>query len=61
MLIWQSNQLTLYDLRGERYPPLERSQFFPELDWQFLGQYIFPQDQPQAVKAFLRDLRAKKN
>ena len=40
------------------YTPVERSQFFPELDWQFLGQYISPQDQPQAVKAFLRDLRA---
>ena len=29
------------------------------LDWQSLAQYISPEEQPQAVKAFLRDLPSK--
>jgi Uma2 family endonuclease len=57
VLIWQNNQLTLYDLREANYQEVVRSQFFPDLDLQLLGQYIRPQEQPQAIKEFLRAIR----
>ena len=50
VLIWQNNQLTLYDLRSESDRAIQRSQFFPNLDLSLLAKYIRPQDQPQAVK-----------
>ncbi|MBW4471309.1 MAG: Uma2 family endonuclease [Stenomitos rutilans HA7619-LM2] len=57
VLIWQSNQLTLYDLRGDSYQEIVRSQFFPDLDLPLFAQYVRPQEQPQAIKAFLQALR----
>ncbi|XGV95171.1 MAG: Uma2 family endonuclease [Leptolyngbya sp. BL-A-14] len=59
VLIWQNNQLTLYDLRGDTYQESTRSQFFPTLDLQLLAQYVRPQEQPQAIKAFLQALRSQ--
>lgn len=59
VLMWQNNQLTLYDLRGQGHRETERSQFFPDLDWTLLAQHIRPQEQPQAIKAFLRAIRAQ--
>jgi Uma2 family endonuclease len=61
VLIWHNHQLTLYDLRGESYTQIQQSQFFPELDWQLLAKYISPEEQPQAVKAFLHELRSQSN
>jgi Uma2 family endonuclease len=58
VLIWQDRQLMLYDLRGESYQQVIRSQFFPQLDLQLLAQYIRPQAQPQAVKEFLQTIRS---
>jgi Uma2 family endonuclease len=58
VLIWQDRQLMLYDLRGESYQQVTRSQFFPQLDLQLLAQYIQPQAQPQAVKEFLQAIRS---
>jgi Uma2 family endonuclease len=58
VLIWQDRQLILYDLRGESYQQVTRSQFFPQLDLQLLAQYIRPQSQPQAVKEFLQAIRS---
>jgi Uma2 family endonuclease len=58
VLIWQDRQLILYDLRGESYRQVTRSQFFPQLDLQLLAQYIRPQAQPQAVKEFLQAIRS---
>jgi Uma2 family endonuclease len=58
VLIWQDRQLMLYDLRGESYRTVTRSQFFPQLDLQLLAQYIQPQSQPQAVKEFLQAIRS---
>jgi Uma2 family endonuclease len=57
VLFWQDRQLTLYNLRGESYQQVTRSQFFPQLDLQLLAEYIRPQSQPQAVKEFLQEVR----
>ncbi|MBD6620595.1 Uma2 family endonuclease [Komarekiella sp. 'clone 1'] len=59
VLIWQNNQLTLYDLREANYREVVHSQFFPDLDLQLLAQYIRPQEQPQAIKEFLRAIRSQ--
>jgi len=56
VLIWQDGGLTLYDLRGAEYRTTSRSQFFPDLDFQQLAQYVRPYDQPQAIQDFLRSL-----
>ncbi|MGB7412696.1 MAG: Uma2 family endonuclease [Thermosynechococcaceae cyanobacterium] len=56
VLIWQNNALSLYDLRNQDCLQIERSQFFPELDLKLLAQYVRPQEQPQAIKAFLREI-----
>jgi Uma2 family endonuclease len=59
VLIWQNNQLTLYDLRDEIYQEVSDSQFFPDLDFGLLAQYVKPYNQPQAVKAFLEAIRSR--
>jgi len=56
VLIWQAGDLTLYDLRGAEYRTTSRRQFFPDLDFQQLAQYVRPYDQPQAIQDFLRSL-----
>lgn len=61
VLMWQNNQLTLYDLREANYREVVHSQFFPNLNWQLLAQYVLPQEQPQAIKEFLRAIRSQKN
>ena len=61
VLMWQNNRLTLYDLRGGSYQEAAYSHFFPKLDLQLLTQYVRPQEQPQAVKEFLRAIRSQKN
>jgi Uma2 family endonuclease len=61
VLIWQNNQLTLYDLREANYREVVHSQFFPYLNLQLLAQYVRPQEQPQAIKEFLRAIRSQKN
>ncbi|KAM3097485.1 Uma2 family endonuclease [Phormidesmis sp. 146-35] len=61
VLIWQDQQLTLYDLREAQSRAVVRSQFFPDLDLQVLAQYIRPQEQPQAVKEFLAVVRSQKS
>jgi Uma2 family endonuclease len=57
VLLWQNNQLALYDLRGDSRKVVSRSKFFPELDLALLTQYVKPTEQPQAIKRFLLALR----
>lgn len=57
VLLWQNNQLALYDLRGDSRKVVSRSKFFPELDLALLAQYVKPTEQPQAVTRFLLALR----
>ncbi|OLP17289.1 hypothetical protein BST81_15845 [Leptolyngbya sp. 'hensonii'] len=57
VLIWQNQQLTLYDLRQQLYREVSHSQFFPALNLQVLAQHVRPQEQPQAIKDFLRAIR----
>jgi Uma2 family endonuclease len=58
VLIWQNQQLTLYDLRQTHCQRAAHSQFFPDLDWTLFAQFIRPQDQPQAIKEFLQAIRS---
>ena len=60
VIIWHNDRLTLYDLREIEYRESTTSQFFPELDWDVLAQYIRPQEQPQAIKDFLKAIRSPK-
>lgn len=55
VLIWQDDRLQLFDLR-DGIKVMTRSQFFPELDFEMLAQFVCPQDQPQAMKDFLATL-----
>lgn len=55
VLIWQEDRLRLFDL-CEGIEVVTLSQFFPELDFEMLAQFVRPQDQPQAVKDFLQAL-----
>ncbi|HEY9620108.1 MAG TPA: Uma2 family endonuclease [Crinalium sp.] len=61
VLIWQGDRLTLYDLRETNYRASLNSQFFPKLDLKLIEQYVRPQEQPQAVKAFLQAIRLQRN
>jgi Uma2 family endonuclease len=61
VLIWQSNQLKLYNLRGTTAQESVNSQFFPYLDLKLLAQYIRPYEQPQAIKEFLQAIRLQKS
>ncbi|MDY6936304.1 MAG: Uma2 family endonuclease [Cyanobacteriota bacterium] len=58
VIIWQNDRLTLYDLREAESRESTTSQFFPNLDWNMLAQYIRPQEQPQAIKDFLKAIRS---
>ena len=61
VLLWQNNQLSLYDLRGDSYAIASRSQFFPNLEITLLARYVDPKEQPQAVKRFMAMLRQSQN
>ncbi|WP_235110723.1 Uma2 family endonuclease [Acaryochloris sp. 'Moss Beach'] len=58
VLIWQNDRLQLFDLR-EGMEVVTHSQFFPELDFALLAQFVRPQDQPQAMKDFLVAIRTQ--
>jgi Uma2 family endonuclease len=61
VLLWQNNQLSLYDLRGDSYAIASRSQFFPDLEIALLARYVDPKEQPQAIKRFMATLRQAQN
>jgi Uma2 family endonuclease len=58
VLVWQNNRLTLYDLRESIDREVASSQFFIGLNFQLLARYIQPQNQPQAIKDFLAEIRS---
>lgn len=58
VLIWQDQQLTLYSLRGDEIQTADRSEFFPALEISQLAQFIQPQNQPAAIKAFVNWVRS---
>lgn len=60
VLIWQDDRLTFYKLRAESYQE-SSSQFFPDLDFQQLAQFIRPQEQPQAIQEFLKAIRSQQS
>jgi Uma2 family endonuclease len=61
VLLWQSDKLALYDLRQTIVQETTQSQFFPKLDLQLLAEFVRPQEQPQAIKAFLQVIRSRKS
>lgn len=58
VLIWEDKKLKLFDLR-EGIEVVTRSQFFPELNFSLLAQFVRPQDQPTTVKDFLVAIRTQ--
>ncbi|QUY45392.1 Uma2 family endonuclease [Acaryochloris marina S15] len=58
VLIWEDKKLQLFDLR-EGIEVVTRSQFFPELNFSLLAQFVRPQDQPTTVKDFLVAIRTQ--
>jgi Uma2 family endonuclease len=61
VLVWENNKLTLYDLRKSIDLEVASSQFFPGLDFQLLARYIQPENQPQAIKEFLAEIRYRRS
>jgi len=49
---WEEGKFTLYNLVENEYQPVNCSQFFPDLDFAVLSQYVQPFNQPQAVRDF---------
>ncbi|NJK61649.1 MAG: hypothetical protein HC921_02230 [Synechococcaceae cyanobacterium SM2_3_1] len=41
-------------LQDSNYAPTSRSQFFPELDPDFLCHYVRPDQQPAAIREFYK-------
>lgn len=58
VLIWQDQQLTLYNLRGAENQMVNCSEFFPDLEITQLAQFVQPQNQPAAIKAFVNWVRS---
>ena len=61
VLIWYNKGLKLYGLTHEKYAEVKRSNFLPDLDLRLLANYISPQEQSQAVKAFIKQIRSQNN
>jgi Uma2 family endonuclease len=55
---WQAGQLSVQRLQADGYAPVPRSTLLPDLDLELLAEYIRPEDEPQAVKAFRNIIRA---
>jgi Uma2 family endonuclease len=49
---WENDQLSLYHLRGEKYEPINRSEFLPNLDIDLLVHCANIPDQYDAVLEF---------
>lgn len=54
---WEDDRLFLYDLRGEKYEPINRSKFLPELDIDLLVRCANIPDQFDAVLEFRSAIR----
>lgn len=54
---WENDQLSLYHLRGEKYEPINRSEFLPNLDINLLVHCANIPDQYDAVIAFRKAIR----
>lgn len=54
---WQNGQFSLYRLGEQRYDPINRSQFLPELDLSLLSQHVGASNQTEAAIAYRDALR----
>jgi Uma2 family endonuclease len=55
--IWKEGRLSLHRLEGERYRPVARSRFLPDLDLEQLVGFVGSDDQTAAVRAYRNALR----
>jgi Uma2 family endonuclease len=54
---WEDGKLSLHHLEGDRYRPVTRSRFLPALDLELLVQFVRPDEQTEAVRAYREALR----
>jgi Uma2 family endonuclease len=57
---WKNNQLQVFHLKNGEYQEVNRSEFFPDLDFDMLVHYIAYPDQYDAVQAFQAAVRGLK-
>jgi Uma2 family endonuclease len=57
--IWSKGKLEIHLLRGSRYVRAKKSEFLPELDVDWLLEFVDVNDQTGAVKRWRRALRGK--
>jgi Uma2 family endonuclease len=55
---WKDDAFELFELAGDRYVPIARSRFLPDLDLAVLAEHAHRTDQHAAIKAFRDRLRA---
>jgi len=58
--IWSKGKLEIHVLRGARYVRAKKSEFLPELDLDWLLEFVDVNDQTGAVKRWLKALRSAK-
>lgn len=54
---WQAGKLSVQKLHADAYVSVPRSTLLLDLDLELLAEYIRPEDEPQAVKAFRNRIR----
>ncbi len=56
---WQEGKFLLYSMHGavSDYESINRSKLFPDLDLELLADYIKPDEEPQAARAFRNAIR----
>jgi Uma2 family endonuclease len=57
MWFWKSNQLRVFHLKPGDYQEVSRSEFFPELDLDWLHEFTQYKDQYDAVQTFQKAIR----
>lgn len=54
---WENNQLSLYRLHEQKYEPISRSEFLPELDIELLVRCVLMPSRLEAMAEFLKVIR----
>lgn len=54
---WENNQLSLYRLSEQKYEPISRSEFLPELDIELLVRCVLMPSRLEAMAEFLKVIR----
>jgi Uma2 family endonuclease len=54
---WEDNRLSLYRLRSQRYEPISRSEFLPDLDIELLTRCVLMPSRLEAKAEFLQGIQ----